>query len=150
MRGPFVKIESSSASPVYVNTDSIQSIESEDNGSIRIETENRVCYDVTRVDGVKCEFIDDVAEALNNTYENDQCMEKFIAITTPTGTVGVKIKDIKNIYEDDNREDILGTTEGLSIKTTDSVFHNITEINGIHCENVEDVVSEINDTIESY
>lgn len=77
-------------------------------------------------------------------------MEKFIVITTPTGTVGVKIKDIKSIYEDDNREDILGTTEGLSIKTTDSVFHNITEINGIYCENVEDVVSEINDTIESY
>ena len=77
-------------------------------------------------------------------------MEKLVAITTSTGTVGVKIKDIKSIYEDDNREDILGTTEGLSIKTTDSVFHNITEINGIHCENVEDVVSEINDTIESY
>ena len=77
-------------------------------------------------------------------------MERFIAITTPTGTVGVKIKDIKSIYEDDNREDILGTTEGLSIKTTDSVFHNITEVNGNHCEDVEDVVYEINDTIASY
>lgn len=68
MKGPFVKIESSTESPVYVNTDSIQSIESENGGSIRIETENRVCYDVTRVNGVKCESIDDVAEALNNTY----------------------------------------------------------------------------------
>lgn len=77
-------------------------------------------------------------------------MEKLVAITTPTGTVSVKIKDIKSIYEDDNREDILGTTEGLSIKTTDSVFHNITEINGNRCENVEDIVSEINDTIENY
>ena len=70
MKGPFVKIESSTESPVYVNTDSIQSIESENDGSIRIETENRVCYDVIRVDGVKCESIDDVAEALNNTYED--------------------------------------------------------------------------------
>lgn len=70
MKGPFVKIESSTKSPVYVNTDSIQSIESENGGSIRIETENRVCYDVTRVNGVKCESIDDVAEALNNTYED--------------------------------------------------------------------------------
>lgn len=70
MKGPFVKIESSTESPVYVNTDSIQSIESENGGSIRIETENRVCYDVTRVNGVKCESIDDVAEALNNTYED--------------------------------------------------------------------------------
>ena len=69
MKGPFVKIESSTEPPVYVNTDSIQSIESV-NGSIRIETENRVCYDVTRVDGVKCEFIDDVAEVLNNTYQD--------------------------------------------------------------------------------
>lgn len=70
MKGPFVKIESSSTSPVYVHTDSIQSIESEDDGSIRIETENRICYDVTRVNDVKCESIDDVAEALNNTYED--------------------------------------------------------------------------------
>lgn len=69
MKGPFVKIESSTESPVYIHTDSIQSIESV-NGSIRIETENRVCYDVTRVDGVKCESIDDVAEALNNTYQD--------------------------------------------------------------------------------
>ena len=70
MKGPFVKIESSTESPVYVNTDSIQSIESENGGSIRIETENSVCYDVTRVNGVKCESIDDVAKALNNTYED--------------------------------------------------------------------------------
>lgn len=69
MKGPFVKIESSTESPVYVNTDYIQSIEGK-KGSIRIETENRVCYDVTRVNGVKCEYIDDVAEALNNTYED--------------------------------------------------------------------------------
>ena len=65
MKGPFVKIESSTA--VYVNTDDIQSIEC-NGGSITIETENRTCYDVTRVNGVKCESIDDVAEALNNTY----------------------------------------------------------------------------------
>lgn len=70
MKGPFVKIESPTESPVYVHTDSIQSIESENNGSIRIETENRICYDVTRVDGVKCESIDDVAEALNDTYKD--------------------------------------------------------------------------------
>lgn len=70
MKGPFVKIESSTESPVYVHTDSIQSIESVNGGSIRIETENRVCYDVTRVNGVKCESIDDVAEALNNTYKD--------------------------------------------------------------------------------
>lgn len=77
-------------------------------------------------------------------------MEKFVAITTPTGTVGVKIKDIKSIYENDNHEDVLGTTEGLSIKTTDSIFHNVTKINGIHCDSVEDAVSEINEVIEGY
>lgn len=70
MKGPFVKIESSLTSPVYINTDCIQSIEGEE-GSIRIiYAEDYVCYDVTRVNGVKCESIDDVAEALNNTYEN--------------------------------------------------------------------------------
>ena len=69
-------------------------------------------------------------------------MEKFIAITTPTGTVGVKIKDIKNI---------LKTNEGnINIQTTNSIFHNVIEINGNHCDDVEDVVSEINDTIGSY
>lgn len=67
MKGPFVKIESSTESPVYIHTDSIQSIEC-NGGSITIETESRTCYDVTRVDGIKCESIDDVAEALNNTY----------------------------------------------------------------------------------
>ena len=69
-------------------------------------------------------------------------MEKFIAITTPTGIVGVKIKDIKNI---------LKTTEGnINIQTTNSIFHNVIEINGNHCDDVEEVVSEINETIESY
>lgn len=71
MKGPFVKIESSSTSSVYINTDNIQSIEGEE-GSIRIvETEGYTCYDVTHVNGVKCKSIDDVAEALNNTYEYD-------------------------------------------------------------------------------
>ena len=141
MKGPFVKIESSSTSPVYIHTDCIQSIEC-NGGSITIETENRTCYDVTHVNGVKCESIDDVAEALNNTYEDCQCMEKFIAITTPTGTVGVKIKDIKNI---------LKTTEGnINIQTTNSIFHNVIEINGNHCDDVEEVVFEINETIEGY
>nr|DAG33128.1 MAG TPA: hypothetical protein [Caudoviricetes sp.] len=77
-------------------------------------------------------------------------MEKFVAITTPTGTVGVKIKDIKSIYEDDNHEDVLGTTEGLSIKTTDSIFYNVTKINSSHCDSIEDAVSEINEVIEGY
>ena len=70
MKGPFVKIELLSESPVYINTDTIRSIKSEDDGSILIETENRVYYDVTRVDGVKCKSIDGVAKALNNTYED--------------------------------------------------------------------------------
>lgn len=68
-------------------------------------------------------------------------MEKLVAITTSTETVGVKIKDIENIYED---------AECLSIKTTKSTFHNVTEINGNYCDSVEDVVSEINEVIESY
>lgn len=69
-------------------------------------------------------------------------MEKLVAITTSTGTVGVKIKDIESIYKD---------TEGiLSIQTVNSILHNVTEVNGIYCEDVEDVVSEINDTIGSY
>lgn len=69
-------------------------------------------------------------------------MEKLVAITTPTGTVGVKIKDIENIYED---------TEGIiSIQTVNSMLHNVTEVNGNHCDDVEEVVSEINETIESY
>lgn len=68
-------------------------------------------------------------------------MEKLVAITTSTETVGVKIKDIESIYKD---------TEGiLSIQTVNSILHNVTEVNGIYCEDVEDVVSEINDTIES-
>lgn len=69
-------------------------------------------------------------------------MEKLVAITTSTETVGVKVKDIESIYED---------TEGiLSIQTVNSTLHDVTEVNDIHCENVEDVVSEINNTIESY
>lgn len=140
MKGPFVKIESSTESPVYIHTDSIQSIEY-NGGSITIETESRTCYDVTHVNGVKCEYIDDVAEALNNTYEDCQCMEKLVTITTTTETVGIKIKDIENIYED---------TEGIiSIQTANSTLHNVTEVNGNHCDDVEEVVFEINDTIES-
>ena len=69
-------------------------------------------------------------------------MEKVVAITTSTGTVGVKIKYIESIYKN---------TEGIiSIQTVNSTLYNVTKVNGIHCENVEDVVSEINDTIESY
>ena len=69
-------------------------------------------------------------------------MEKLVAITTPTETVGVKIKDIESIYKD---------TEGIiSIQTVNSTLHNVIEVNGNHCEDVEDVVSEINDTTESY
>lgn len=69
-------------------------------------------------------------------------MEKFIAITTSTETVGVKIKDIESIYKD---------TEGiLSIQTVNSTLHHVTKVNGNCCEDIEDVVSEINDTIESY
>lgn len=67
-------------------------------------------------------------------------MEKLVAITTGE-TVGIKIKCIENIYED---------TEGLNIKTTESTFRNVTEINGNRCENVEDIVSFINDVIEGY
>ena len=68
-------------------------------------------------------------------------MEKFITITTPTETVGIKIKDIESIYED---------TEGIiSIQTVNSIFHNVTEVNSHHCDDVEEVVFEINDAIES-
>lgn len=69
-------------------------------------------------------------------------MEKLVAITTTTETVGIKIKDIESIYED---------TEGIiSIQTVNSILHNVTEINGNHCDDVEKIVSEINETIESY
>ena len=68
-------------------------------------------------------------------------MEKLVAITTPTETVGIKIKDIESIYKD---------AEGiLSIQTVNSTLHNVTEVNGNHCDDVEEVVYEINDTIES-
>ena len=67
-------------------------------------------------------------------------MEKFIAITTKTETVGIKIKDIESIYED---------TEGIiSIQTVNSTLHNVTEINGNYCDDLEEVVFEINETIE--
>lgn len=69
-------------------------------------------------------------------------MEKLVAITTSTETVGVKIKDIESIYKD---------TEGIiSIQTVNSTLHNVIEVNGNHCEDVGDAVSEINNTIESY
>lgn len=68
-------------------------------------------------------------------------MEKLVAITTSTETIGIKIKDIESIYKD---------AEGiLSIKTVNSILHNVTEVNGNHCDDVEEVVFEINDTIES-
>lgn len=68
-------------------------------------------------------------------------MEKLVAITTTTETVGIKIKDIENIYED---------TEGIiSIQTANSMLHNVTEVNGNHCDDIEEVVYEINDTIEN-
>ena len=67
-------------------------------------------------------------------------MEKLVAITTTTKTVGVKIKDIESIYED---------TEGIiSIQTVNSTLHNVIEVNGNHCDDVEEVVFEINETIE--
>lgn len=69
-------------------------------------------------------------------------MEKLVAITTSTETVGVKIKDIESIYKD---------TEGIiSIQTVNSTLHDVIEINGDHCDSVEDAVSEINDIIEGY
>lgn len=69
-------------------------------------------------------------------------MEKLVAITTSTETVGVKIKDIESIYED---------TEGIiSIQTVNSTLHDVIEINDNHCDSVEDVVSEINEIIEGY
>lgn len=69
-------------------------------------------------------------------------MEKLVAITTSTETVGVKIKDIESIYED---------TKGiLSIKTVNSTLYDVTEVNGVNCEDVEDIVSEINYTIGNY
>lgn len=69
-------------------------------------------------------------------------MEKVVAITTSTETVGVKIKYIESIYKD---------TEGIiSIQTVNSTLHNVTEVNGNHCEDVKDVVFEINEVIEGY
>lgn len=71
MKGPFVKISSSSTTPVYIHTDSIVCIES-NGGSITIETERFTCYDVTHVNDVKCKSIDDVAKVLNDTYEDEE------------------------------------------------------------------------------
>lgn len=140
MKGPFVKIVTSKR-PAYVNSDEIQSIES-DSDSIRIETKSSSFYEVTEVNGVQCKSIDEVAKVLNDTYEDFQSMEKLVTITTSTETVGVKIKNIESIYKD---------TEGIiSIQTVNSTLHDVIEINGDHCDSVEDVVSEINDTIESY
>lgn len=140
MKGPFVKIVTQER-PAYVNTDEIQSIES-DSDSIRIETRTYSFYAVTEVNGVPCKTIDDAAKALNDTYEDFQSMEKLVAITTSTETVGVKIKDIESIYED---------TEGIiSIQTVNSTLHDVIEINDNHCDSVEDVVSEINEIIEGY
>ena len=80
MKGPFVKIVTSKR-PAYVNSDEIESIES-DSDSIRIETESRSFYEVTEVNGVQCKSIDEVAKVLNDTYEDFQSMEKLVAITT--------------------------------------------------------------------
>lgn len=68
MKGPFVKIVTSKR-PAYVNSDEIESIES-DSDSIRIETKSRSFYEVTEVNGVRCKSIDEVAKVLNDTYEN--------------------------------------------------------------------------------
>lgn len=69
-------------------------------------------------------------------------MEKLIAITTSTETVSVKIKYIESIYKD---------TEGIiSIQTVNSTLHNVIEVNGNRCENIKDVVFEINEVIDGY
>lgn len=68
MKGPFVKIVTQER-PAYVNSDEIQSIES-DCDSIRIETRTYSFYAVTEVNGVPCKSIDEVAKVLNSTYED--------------------------------------------------------------------------------
>lgn len=68
MKGLFVKIVTSKR-PAYVNSDEIQSIES-DSDSIRIETKSSSFYEVTEVNGVQCKSIDEVAKVLNDTYED--------------------------------------------------------------------------------
>lgn len=70
MKGPFVKIKTSSES-VYVHTDSIVSIEETGTGSAIVITQDRTLYDVTEVNGVPCKSIDDTAKQLNDTYEYD-------------------------------------------------------------------------------
>lgn len=67
MKGPFVRIVTASKS-VYVNTDEIQSIES-DTDFIRIETRCSYLDDVKEINGIPCKTIDDAAKALNDTYE---------------------------------------------------------------------------------
>ena len=69
MKGPFVKIKTSSES-VYVNIDSITSIEEAGIGSTIIMTEDRTLYSVTEVNNVPCKSIDYIAKALNDTYED--------------------------------------------------------------------------------
>lgn len=77
MKGPFVKIKTSSES-VYVNTDSITSIEETGAGSAIVITQDRTLYGVTEVNGVPCKSIDDTAKQLNDTYEEEdyQSMEE--------------------------------------------------------------------------
>lgn len=69
MKGPFVKIKTSSES-VYVNIDSITSIEEAGTGSAIIITEDRTLYGVTEVNNVPCKSINDTAKALNDAYED--------------------------------------------------------------------------------
>lgn len=70
MKGPFVKIKTSSES-VYVHSDSITSIEETGAGSAIVITQDRTLYGVTEVNGVPCKSIDDTAKQLNNTYEEE-------------------------------------------------------------------------------
>lgn len=69
MKGQFVKIKTSSES-VYVNIDSITSIEEAGTGSAIIITEDRTLYGVTEVDYKPCKSIDDVADKLNSFCED--------------------------------------------------------------------------------
>lgn len=69
MKGPFVKIKTSSES-VYVHTDSITSIEETGAGSAIVITQDRTLYGVTEVNGAPCKSIDETARALNDTYDD--------------------------------------------------------------------------------
>ena len=77
MKRPFVKIKTSSES-VYVNIDSITSIEETGTGSAIIITEDRTLYGVTEVDYKPCKSIDDIADKLNSFCEDFQSMEKNV------------------------------------------------------------------------